>query len=348
MIKRLLQKITTEEPGFGQVLAQTLKEKDTSLPHVAAIRYREGVYTLVYNPDDLFAYSEPDQITILLHEVLHIVNFHHCRWRNRDPFLWNLATDCAVNSLLLHRMSDELQKELILPVLWDLPGGKSAEWYYTKLQKKDTDSVAPNHAHWYTAQADPQGVHQLRERAGLEDKSGSPVDWKSILMGKLRSYCSAKKSYSAKRFSRRYGKPPGKRRRRLPCPIVIVVDTSPSVSSVDLARFFNQVRAIKKQLKTQVTVIECSDSIKKEYLFEGDEEAPVREGSQTVCTPALARAQEINSKTRIGALLYFSDGDIHEKEIKKPTFPVIWVYPRSGCRKVVQWGDHVCLSIPSI
>lgn len=346
MIKRLLQLVMMEEPGFGQVLAQTLKESDPSLPHPAAIRYREGTYTLVYNPSSLFAHNEPDQVTILLHEVLHIVNFHHCRWRNRDPFLWNLATDCAVNSLLLSRMSPELQEELILPLLWELPNNKSAEWYYTKLQGEDTAGIASNHAHWYTVQAEPQEVHQLRERAGLE-VAPTTVDWKSILMGKLRSYCSAKKCYSAKRFSRRYGKPPGKRRRRLPSPVVVVIDTSPSVSSTDLARFFDQIKAIKEQLKTQVTVIECSDSVKKEYIFEGKEEAPVREGSQTLCTPALQRAQEINNKARIGALLYFSDGDIHEKEIKKPTFPVIWVYPRLGCRKVVQWGDHVCLSILS-
>ena len=115
----------------------------------------------------------------------------------------------------------------------------------------------------------------------------------------------------------------------------------------DLARFFSQIKAIKNQLKTQITVIECSDSVKKEYSFEGEIEPPIREGTRTLCTPALQRAQEINSKSRIGALLYFSDGDIHEDKIEKPTFPVIWVYPRPGCRKVVQWGDHVCLNTPS-
>ena len=38
---------------------------------------------------------------VIAHEVLHVVNKHHLRRRNRDPRLWNIACDLFINRILL-------------------------------------------------------------------------------------------------------------------------------------------------------------------------------------------------------------------------------------------------------
>ena len=38
---------------------------------------------------------------IVAHEVLHVVNKHHLRRRERHPRLWNVACDLFVNRILL-------------------------------------------------------------------------------------------------------------------------------------------------------------------------------------------------------------------------------------------------------
>jgi predicted metal-dependent peptidase len=101
--------------------------------------------TLRYSPD--WIGKLPSQVVkgIMLHEVAHVLFAHHLRRGDRDPRLWNIAADLAINSHLepwyskLGILSD-LKKDGVASGVFPLegnyvkmPSGKNAEWYYHEL-----------------------------------------------------------------------------------------------------------------------------------------------------------------------------------------------------------------------
>tara|TARA_R100001244_G_scaffold64855_1_gene53788 strand:+ start:3251 stop:4528 length:1278 start_codon:yes stop_codon:yes gene_type:complete len=55
---------------------------------------------LVANPRWFLAQSDEDQVTIFMHEVMHVVLLHHLRRDERDVFVWNVAGDHAINNII--------------------------------------------------------------------------------------------------------------------------------------------------------------------------------------------------------------------------------------------------------
>ncbi len=57
-----------------------------------------------YDPDNpsaqTWGLTQEEKLTILEHEILHILNKHIVRLENRDGYVWNLATDLAINQFL--------------------------------------------------------------------------------------------------------------------------------------------------------------------------------------------------------------------------------------------------------
>lgn len=100
---------------------------------------------LRYSPEWIDKLSSQIVKGIMLHEVAHVLFAHHVRRGDRDPRLWNVAADLAINSHLepwynnLGILSD-LKGDGVAAGIFPLEGnylsmppGKSAEWYYTKL-----------------------------------------------------------------------------------------------------------------------------------------------------------------------------------------------------------------------
>ena len=57
-----------------------------------------------YDPDNPHAHTwgltQEEKLAVLEHEILHILNKHIVRVENRDGYVWNLATDIAINQFL--------------------------------------------------------------------------------------------------------------------------------------------------------------------------------------------------------------------------------------------------------
>lgn len=53
---------------------------------------------LIYAPDFVRGLNEPELIGVLIHEVSHLALCHHTRRGSRDPEMWNIACDEAINS----------------------------------------------------------------------------------------------------------------------------------------------------------------------------------------------------------------------------------------------------------
>ena len=62
--------------------------------------------------------SKYDKVFTLAHEALHLALLTAERRQGRDPLLWNIATDCIINFLLMNtniRPSADFQKIIVTP-----------------------------------------------------------------------------------------------------------------------------------------------------------------------------------------------------------------------------------------
>ena len=84
---------------------------------------------LVFDPDFLAQLNNEELIFVMNHEVLHVALFHCVRAKGHQTFLFNVACDIVVNSILMRAMDVEhfyIQGE---EVIHKAPDGKEGYWY---------------------------------------------------------------------------------------------------------------------------------------------------------------------------------------------------------------------------
>ena len=89
--------VTSETTGFWGALALGQKLVERADVETAAV---DGKH-LFYAPEFIRAQTEPELIGLLAHEVSHLALCHHTRRGRRDPELWNVAADYAINAGLV-------------------------------------------------------------------------------------------------------------------------------------------------------------------------------------------------------------------------------------------------------
>jgi len=91
--------LLTKEPFYAYLLVKMQKVIDRRVP-VAGVAVVNGDIKLFINPEGWLNYTKPERLFILKHEVLHIINIHYLRRRDREPSLFNVAADIAINQLI--------------------------------------------------------------------------------------------------------------------------------------------------------------------------------------------------------------------------------------------------------
>jgi predicted metal-dependent peptidase len=94
---------------------------------------------IAYSPNFVNQLTEQENIFVLIHEIMHNANFHFARMSGRDPQLWNVAADYAIN-LQIDDMKKELKHEHIMSppsgiLLDEQYRGMNAEMIYDLLVK---------------------------------------------------------------------------------------------------------------------------------------------------------------------------------------------------------------------
>ena len=110
---------------YGHLVTQCEIKRDLSMPAPAGVRFMFNKYELFINPLLFGLYSTDEQIAILKHEMLHIINLHIVRQKDRDHKKWNYGTDLAINQLIPNIPEDALQ-----PEKFQFEKNLNAEQYY--------------------------------------------------------------------------------------------------------------------------------------------------------------------------------------------------------------------------
>ena len=168
-VYRLLQ----SEPFFAALSRRIEKKMNKSIP-TAGVRVNEdGYFEMVYNPDFFEPLTDKQRAGVLVHEFYHLV-FEHVTGRLPDELagvmqgkpspeqaqkfkLWNIAADLSIN---YHIGADNLPEKCCIPggpMFEDMPGDKTAEWYYNKLIQKVEEQQEQSQGQGEPGEGDGQG-----------------------------------------------------------------------------------------------------------------------------------------------------------------------------------------------
>lgn len=206
-----------ESPFYAEVSRHIRKTPSTSLPTAAVAWNKENdELTLYWNPKWMAELSNWEVRGVLLHEFNHLI-FGHLASRRKEPHkTWNIATDLAINSLIIAsagtRRDDDKADSRPLPRGALIPGEKcyidpemlakmspeaveghkkfsdliasfptlqTSEWYFHKLQE-----AAKGDPQMEKMMGDGEGELTLDDHGGWDDV---PEDMREYLEGKIKS-----------------------------------------------------------------------------------------------------------------------------------------------------------------
>jgi predicted metal-dependent peptidase len=133
---RLLQ----NEPFMAALSRRIHKRPTKSIPTAGVmINKSTSQFEMLYNEEFMEGLADDHKLGVLMHEFYHII-FEHVTGRlppEGMSMMWNVATDLSINSHLIGK----LPKEACIPgaegPFKEYPIGKSAEWYFSKLQNDE-------------------------------------------------------------------------------------------------------------------------------------------------------------------------------------------------------------------
>ena len=356
-------KLLLRHPFFGSIaMHMNPREVTPELLKTTGIQTMAvDIYgNLFYYPPWVQQQNDQTLMTALAHEVMHIALKHLSRLGSRQPRVWNIATDAAINGIL----SDSLP----MPHEWvNIPKmkGKSAEEIYDWLIK-DAKRINSYGISWDShifGKPDKNGnggsPHQLpgqipidvprviREAYNFAKQRGTmpaslermfadilnPVmDWKEILRRYIVSVVPHDFTYarpSKKAYATGFYMP---RVVRENIDIVIGVDSSGSISDEEYTEFLSEIYAMTRQFDSlRATVLVCDAKIQEVVEINENFDPTMIHGTGrggTSCLPVYEWIKE-NKSDNIKLLIYFTDGWIDTPAEEKP-FHTLWVVTPNG------------------
>ena len=322
-IARCTTRLLLARPWWSSLLLH-LKVTAAPIPTMAV----DGVH-LFFNPDFVDGLPIAELEGVLCHEVGHCALLHMTRRGRREPELWNIACDAAVNALLA---ADNIP----LPAGSVPPAdvGLTAEDIYADMLKSAKhiklpmqDLATPASAAQSTTKTEDKWRAAVAQAAGLlpgalqrpvENAQESRLPWQEILARFIiASVRSDNRSWT--RASRRLpGLMPGWMREPA-TEIAIIIDTSGSVTGDLLAAFSNEARSIFAMQNVSAYLLAADAAIGLTVEPGQPFPAHLPGGGGTDFRPALTACEKRDS---VVAVVYFTDGC--------GTFP-------ATCQKPVLW-----------
>lgn len=161
---------------------------------------------IYFNPDYIKTH-EQDSVGLLLHEFLHIYLLHWVRGeRLQEKFkfphhkeLLNVAADLEINSML-RECGISLPSDGLFPEKFNLPAGKTLEWYYENI--KNQSQTSPEHGSAVTGDTSGEEdddkyaeENEQEVRARVEQTLLSPGKWPGTMSQLINRILERSQSY---------------------------------------------------------------------------------------------------------------------------------------------------------
>lgn len=337
ILEKIKIDLLMERPFFGTILSGLQIVWDETFS-TAATNGRD----IRINPGFWEGLTFSQQLSLLAHEALHVGLCHHVRIKDRDYAIWNIAADMAINPLLTEsgfelpkgslfdhvspsRSAEEIYAELISSAEYakcTAPG-----WGEVRLVPYDVD-VDEEEVRVQTVlvQASriagplPQGLDRM-----VKEIISPPVAWDIILSDFVRQ--SATEDYSHRKYANKHVHR-GFYLPSLQSPyldVVIVLDTSGSISKEDLSKFTTAIEDVRTTYPTTITLLYCDAKVYVggEFRPEDSVKFQCRGGGGTDFRPPF-KWIENNMENLPNCVVYLTDGQCDSYPPPQP-FPIVWV-----------------------
>lgn len=355
-VRLMLDKLSKGWGFYASVLYQMPMVEKSSLPTMAT----DGK-SIFYNAEFTDALSEPELDGVKVHEAYHRILKHHLRMGKRDAELWNIACDYAINPIIIQSglvlpegaLIDAKFKGMSAEKIYDLlkedqgddgnGGGGSGqpqpqEWGNVEDQGGDMseDQIKSEEA-TINAQV-VMAVNSMKTEAGklpanikeiIDEMKRSQIDWKDV----LRRFVGGDQpeGYSYRRPNRRQwylNEVVTPVSNKIGCgDIVVGIDTSGSVSSIELSHFLGELNAIAESSGAEsVTIITCDYDVQDVVRYEkGDqiEDIVCKGRGGTRVMPVFDYIAENN--INVDNFIYFTDMGIGDYPQQDVGYPILWV-----------------------
>ncbi len=350
-VSRAVTRLVVKHPFFGSLALSLRVAPDTTIPTMCT----DGK-SILWSPDFVDGMDQEETVGVMAHEVMHVTMKHNLRRGDRDPELWNIACDFAINDILIEAgfvlpkdvLYDEQYKGLMAEAIFDrLPEdakerfgqaasvgqvvdatndmGNPVSQAEAKQMEADVDSKIMMAATGAKAVGNlPTAIKEMIERM-----KRSQVDWRD----KMRRFVGGDQpdDYSMRKPQRKMYHMSG-----IVAPsieklgaghLVALIDSSGSVSSSrELPSFLGEMNAISQDLKPKsITVITFDARVQTVRRYEQGEEIDTIElGGRggTMVSPAFQYVED--KGIEVDNLVVFTDLCIYDFP-DKPDYPVLWV-----------------------
>lgn len=366
-VSRGSTRLVVKFPFYGSVCLRVNVKPDASVSTMCT----DGK-SILWSPDFVDTMDQEETVGVIAHEVLHIVLKHPLRRGNRDPLLWNIATDFAINQILVDAdfklpegaLIDPQYKGLTAEAIYDRLPQDAKEQYgnavigEVKDAKKD-DGSDMSEAEVKQMEADIDATIMMAATGAktvgklpafakdlIKEMQRSQVDWRDV----MRRFIGGDQpdDYSFRKPQKKMYHMTG-----IISPsiekigagdVVIGIDTSLSVCKRELSFFLGEINAISEDLKPRsITVITCDARVQTVTRYEQGEEIQMIEiGGRggTLVKPVFDYIEE--HQLPVDNMVYLSDLEIFDYPEHPPHYPTLWV--SSSMRSdPAPWGDTTYL-----
>ncbi len=343
---------------YGQIITHQKIVETDQVPTMGV----DGTH-LFFNPKFTNTLSKAEIEGLLVHEVLHLVLLTHLRQGNKDPEVWNMATDYAINLLV----KDEG---------YTLPQGglydeKYRDWAAEKIYRHliDNPDQQPKGDGWNVGAVSPAGslgkdgkkgnnppmtqgeieaeVSKMKSqiqaaamagrKAGqssanidrlIEEICAPKADWKEILQRFISEQAFTDWDFAQchTRILHQTG---------IISPVLggmkvgnlaVIVDTSGSVDEKQLAQFAGEISDILENYECKINIVYCDTAVNRTDEYDQDD-LPLRlhavGGGGTKGRPAYEWVAE-QLDTEPAAIIHYTDSFLFDwNEIAQPECPAL-------------------------
>jgi predicted metal-dependent peptidase len=145
--------LLARSPFFGSLLLKCEFKVVDGLRYPAA---NDGIRTVLIDSQAFMRLRNEDRLFVLAHEAGHLAFLTALRRGDRDPLVWNVATDCVINYLLLNSEllpSREFMDGLVTPATISKMTGVGKD----EIEKMSADQIYNLLVQRVSASPDPQG-----------------------------------------------------------------------------------------------------------------------------------------------------------------------------------------------
>lgn len=326
-------------PFFGIILTRFEIEENNHIPTFATDGKK-----IYYNPSFAETLTLNEVISVLAHEIMHIVLLHCSRINGRDNKKWNIAADYVIN-LILSEENFTLPENCLYDKQYE---NMTAEEVYNILPETPSDYVSigdildnSNLSEEEKEKAEREIKKMVNEAkvtakmAGklsasmdrlISDLTESKVDWKEA----IHTFVSevTRDDYSFKRPNLRYINSkfyiPMLHSEKMK-PILLGIDTSGSIDDKMLSIFGGHLQAIQEQRNVDVNVVYIDANVNKvEYFEVGDDIRLSAVGGGGTDFRPLFEYYNDDTENDYSCIIYLTDMEGTFPD-NAPDIPVLWV-----------------------